>query len=137
MIEPGHFPVEIHAAPFKPQDFARTTTGGERKPREGQAFEAARAGETHQVPGLGRIVATAEDVQHDWLMTGTALENQGLGALAADVERVPAIAKSPDDSAGAGGGDDQARPRGATTGAAGVREIGLNLKNDGRGQRVY
>jgi hypothetical protein len=55
--------------------------------REGRALEATRAGETHQVPGLGRIVATADAVQQDWLMTGTALKNQGLGALAADVER--------------------------------------------------
>jgi HAMP domain-containing protein len=55
--------------------------------REGRALKAARTGETHQVPGLGRIVTTAEAVQHDWLTTGTALENQGLGALAADVER--------------------------------------------------
>jgi hypothetical protein len=55
--------------------------------RKERAFKAARSGETHHVPGLGRIVATAEAVQHDWLMTGTALENQGLGSLAADVER--------------------------------------------------
>jgi Relaxase/Mobilisation nuclease domain len=55
--------------------------------REGRAFKAARAGETHQVPGLGRIVETAEGVQHDWLITGAALESQGLGTLAADVER--------------------------------------------------
>jgi len=55
--------------------------------REGRALKAASAGETHQVPRLGRIVATAEAVQHDWLMTATALESQGLGGLAADVER--------------------------------------------------
>jgi hypothetical protein len=55
--------------------------------REGRAHRAATAGETHQVPGLGRIVATAEAVQHDWLMTGTALESQGLRGLAAEVER--------------------------------------------------
>jgi hypothetical protein len=55
--------------------------------REGRALKAARGGETHQVHGVGRIVTTAEAVQHDWMMTGTALENQGLGALAADVER--------------------------------------------------
>ncbi len=55
--------------------------------REARAFRAARAGGTHQVPGLGRIVTTAQAAQHDWLMTAAALENQGLGALAADVER--------------------------------------------------
>jgi hypothetical protein len=55
--------------------------------REGRAFKAARAGEMHQVPGLGRIVAAAEAVQQDWLMTGAALESQGLGGLAAEVER--------------------------------------------------
>jgi hypothetical protein len=55
--------------------------------REGRALKAATTGETHQVPGLGRIIATAEGVRHDWLMTGIALESQGLGGLAADVER--------------------------------------------------
>jgi hypothetical protein len=55
--------------------------------REGRAFKAARAGGTHQVPGLVRIVESAEAVQRDWLMTGAALESQGLDALAADVER--------------------------------------------------
>jgi hypothetical protein len=68
----------------------RATQRGESRvewEREGRAIQAARAGETHHVPGLGRIVATADAVQHDWLMTGTALERQGLGALAADVDR--------------------------------------------------
>jgi hypothetical protein len=55
--------------------------------REGRAFKAATVGETHQVPGLGRIAETAEAVQRDWLMTSAELESQGLGALAADVER--------------------------------------------------
>jgi hypothetical protein len=55
--------------------------------REGRALMASRAGETHQVPGLGRIVETAEAAQRDWLMTGAELESQGLGQLAADVEQ--------------------------------------------------
>jgi len=55
--------------------------------REGRALKAAKTGETHQVPGLGRIVETAEAVQHDWLMTRAELESQGLSRLAADVER--------------------------------------------------
>ena len=55
--------------------------------REGRAFKTARVGETHQVPGLGRVVETAEAVQGDWLMTNAALESQGLGGLAAVVER--------------------------------------------------
>jgi len=55
--------------------------------REERALQAARAVETQQVPGLGRIVETAEAVQGDWLMTAAALESQGLGALAVDVER--------------------------------------------------
>ncbi len=68
----------------------RATQRGESRvewEREGRAFKAAGAGDTFQVLGLGQIVATAEVVQHDWLMTSTALENQGLGGLAADVER--------------------------------------------------
>jgi|SRR5580658_6645926 hypothetical protein len=63
--------------------------------REGRAFEAAGVGETQQVPGLGRIVDTAEAVQGDWLMTSAALESQGLGALAADVERFRQSLKVP------------------------------------------
>jgi hypothetical protein len=63
--------------------------------REGLAFKAARAGETHQMPGLGRIVETAEAVQGDWLMTAAALESQGLGHLAADVERFRQSLKVP------------------------------------------
>jgi hypothetical protein len=63
--------------------------------REGRAFKAARAGETHQSPGLGRIVETAGAVQLDWLLTGAALESQGLGALAADVERFRQSLKVP------------------------------------------
>ena len=39
------------------------------------------------MPGLGRILQTAEAVQRDWLMTRAELEAQGLGRLAADVER--------------------------------------------------
>jgi hypothetical protein len=31
VIEPGHFPVEIYAAPFEPQDLTRTTPRRERK----------------------------------------------------------------------------------------------------------
>src|SRR5450631_1857512 len=31
VIEPGHFSVKIHAAPFEPQDLARTAAGRERK----------------------------------------------------------------------------------------------------------
>jgi hypothetical protein len=68
----------------------RTAQRGESRvewEREGLAFKATRAGATHQVPGLDRIVETAEVVQRDWLMTGAALESQGLGGLAAEVER--------------------------------------------------
>jgi hypothetical protein len=37
--------------------------------REHQAVKAAQAGRAHLPPSLGRIVQTAEAVQHDWLMT--------------------------------------------------------------------
>jgi hypothetical protein len=47
------------------------------------------------MPGLGRIVETAEAVQGDWLMTAAALESQGLGHLAADVERFRQSLKVP------------------------------------------
>ena len=63
--------------------------------REGLALKAARAGETHQAPRLGRIVDTAEAVQGDWLKTAAALESQGLGHLAADVERFRQSLKVP------------------------------------------
>jgi hypothetical protein len=36
---------------------------------------------------VGRIFDTAETVRHDWLNTGAVLERQGLGGLAAEVER--------------------------------------------------
>jgi hypothetical protein len=55
--------------------------------RERRAIRAAEAGAALQVPGLGQIVQTAEAVQHDWLMTCDELDAQGLGRLAADVER--------------------------------------------------
>jgi relaxase-like protein len=55
--------------------------------REGRAIRAAEAASAQTVPGLGRIVQTAEAVQHDWLKTSAELERQGLGRLAADVER--------------------------------------------------
>jgi hypothetical protein len=54
--------------------------------RERRVIRAAEAGTAHQMPSLGRIVQTAEAVQHDWLLTSAELERQGLGALAADVE---------------------------------------------------
>jgi hypothetical protein len=63
--------------------------------REGRALKAAGTGETNHVPGLGRIVTTADAVQHDWLMTGAALESQGLGGLAADVERFRQSLRAP------------------------------------------
>jgi hypothetical protein len=55
--------------------------------RERRAIAAAEGATAHQVPGLGRIVQTAEAVRHDWLMTSAELERQGFGGLAADVER--------------------------------------------------
>ena len=55
--------------------------------RERRAIGAAERATAHQVPGLGRIVQTAEAVRHDWLMTSAELERQGFGRLAADVER--------------------------------------------------
>ncbi len=55
--------------------------------RERSAIRAAEGATARQVPGLGRIVQTAEAVQHDWLVTRTELESQGLSHLAADVER--------------------------------------------------
>jgi type IV secretory pathway VirD2 relaxase len=55
--------------------------------RERRAIRAAEGATAHHVPGLGRIVQAAEAVQHDWLKTSAELERQGLGRLAADVER--------------------------------------------------
>jgi HAMP domain-containing protein len=55
--------------------------------RERQALRAAEAGDARQVAGLSRIVRTAEAVQRDWLLISAELESQGLGHLAADVER--------------------------------------------------
>jgi hypothetical protein len=40
-----------------------------------------------QSASLGRIAQTAKAVQHDWLLTGAALESQGFNRLAAEVER--------------------------------------------------
>ena len=55
--------------------------------RERRAIRAAEGRSRHQMPGLGRILQTAEAVQRDWLMTRAELEAHGLGRLAADVER--------------------------------------------------
>ena len=63
--------------------------------RERRAIQAAEAGMARQAPGLGRIVQTAEAAQHDWLMTRAELERQGLGRLAADVERFRQSLKVP------------------------------------------
>jgi Relaxase/Mobilisation nuclease domain len=61
--------------------------------RERRATRAA--GAARQVPGLDRIEQTAEAVQHDWLMTRTGLESQGLSHLAADVEQFRQSLKVP------------------------------------------
>lgn len=63
--------------------------------REGRALRATAAGETHQVPDLGRIVETAEAAQGDWLKTAAALKSQGLGDLAGDVEQFRQSLKVP------------------------------------------
>jgi hypothetical protein len=63
--------------------------------RERQAVKASQAGRVHLPPGLERIVQTAQAVQHDWLMTRENLESQGLGGLAADVERFRQSLKVP------------------------------------------
>ncbi|MDP9007955.1 MAG: relaxase/mobilization nuclease domain-containing protein [Pseudomonadota bacterium] len=63
--------------------------------RERRAIQAAEARTAHQVPGLSRIVQTAEAVRHDWLTTSAQLERQGLGSLAADVERFRQSLKVP------------------------------------------
>jgi type IV secretory pathway VirD2 relaxase len=55
--------------------------------RERQAVRAAEGGEARQVAGLCRIVRTADAAQRDWLLISAELESQGLGYLAADVER--------------------------------------------------
>jgi len=60
VIEPGHFPVEIHAGPFKPQNLARTT-GRERKlhdglhvlrPRLDQSVSLLTPQKSHAPPGF-------------------------------------------------------------------------------------
>jgi Relaxase/Mobilisation nuclease domain len=63
--------------------------------RERRAIQAVEAGAAHLGPSLGRIVQTAEAVWRDWLMTGAELESQGLGSLAADVERFRQSLKIP------------------------------------------
>ena len=45
------------------------------------------SGAAGYAPSLGRIFATAEVVQHDWLMTGNLLKKQGVRSLAAEVEQ--------------------------------------------------
>lgn len=55
--------------------------------RERRATESAEFGRTERTASLGRIFETAETVQHDWLTTSSALENQGFRGLAAEVEQ--------------------------------------------------
>jgi len=55
--------------------------------REQRATKATRQGRPELSAGLGRIFETAETVRQDWLSTSSTLENQGFGALAAEVER--------------------------------------------------
>lgn len=77
------------------EEFDPAIGGGIWAAAGGLAFKAARAGGTHQAPGLGRIVNTAEAVQGDWLKTAAALESQGLGYLAADVGHFRQSLKGP------------------------------------------
>jgi Relaxase/Mobilisation nuclease domain len=63
--------------------------------RERRAIQTAQARAPHQVPGLGLITETAGAVQQDWLVTGAALESQGLHSLAADVERFRQSLRAP------------------------------------------
>jgi hypothetical protein len=55
--------------------------------RERQAIRDMRSSSAGQSASLRRIAQTADAVQHDWLLTGAALESQGLNRLAAEVER--------------------------------------------------
>lgn len=55
--------------------------------RERRVTKAAELGETKPSASLGRIFDTVETVRGDWLKTSSTLENQGFGALAAEVER--------------------------------------------------
>ena len=55
--------------------------------RERQAIRDTGSGPAGRSASLGRISQTAKAVQHDWLLTGAALESQGLNRLAAEVER--------------------------------------------------
>jgi hypothetical protein len=55
--------------------------------RERRAMQDMRSGPAGRSASLGRISQTAKAVQHDWLLTGAALESQGLNRLAAEVER--------------------------------------------------
>lgn len=63
--------------------------------RERRALKAAESGQPNRSPCARRIVQTAESVQHDWLTTASVLERQGLGCLAADVERFRQSLKVP------------------------------------------
>jgi Relaxase/Mobilisation nuclease domain len=55
--------------------------------RERQAIRDMRSIPAGRSASLGRMAQTAKAVQHDWLLTGAALESQGFNRLAAKVQR--------------------------------------------------
>jgi uncharacterized membrane protein len=55
--------------------------------RDRHAIWDMRSRPAAQSASLDRIAQTAKAVQHDWLLTGAALESQGFNRLAAEVER--------------------------------------------------
>ena len=68
----------------------RAALRGESRVESERARQAVAGDETRPVgraASLGRIFATADAVQHDWLTTGARLRGQGLETLAAEVEQ--------------------------------------------------
>jgi hypothetical protein len=68
----------------------RAARRGESRVERQRALRAAAtvaSGAAGYSPSLGRIFETAETVQHDWLKTGTLLQQQGFANLAAEVEQ--------------------------------------------------
>ena len=88
-IEANASPAQIRArlADHQKDGIYRAALRGDSRVQWERERQAVQAGLAYLPPGLERIVQTAHAVQHDWLMTRDDLESQGLGDLAADVER--------------------------------------------------
>ncbi|MGH8251701.1 MAG: relaxase/mobilization nuclease domain-containing protein [Steroidobacteraceae bacterium] len=91
-IEANATPAQIRGrlSDFQKDGIFRAARRGESRvesERERRAIAAVKVDMSKLSMSLGRIFQTVETVHHDWSMTSSSLEAQGLRGLAAEVER--------------------------------------------------